>query len=228
MIMNVKRYLKNQAKRDRRALLEEDDGRALRALGIEYPEKKKSHRRAWIAGAAGLAASLSVVLVCVFTLSPFGATEKFFEENFVTEDSTIEKMNAELHDFSFTIDEDAFQITLTRTYDSVSNKVLYYQLEISKGDNSFRGEFHITCNAHYQYSDFNFPQPPVVENLPQYSITYQLDSTIDSQYGFENISCIAEIDGKTDHIYITKYDELILDDHTFFDSVQTLIHAKEK
>ena len=77
--------------------MEEDNGETLRALGIEYPAKKKSYRRAWIAGAASLAASLAVVLTCVFTLYPFGEqTEKYLEENFVTEDSTVERMNSEL------------------------------------------------------------------------------------------------------------------------------------
>ena len=228
--MNVKRYLKKQAKQDRQAILEEDGGRTLRALGIEYPEKKNAYRRAWIAGAASLAASLAVVLICVFTLYPFGAqAEKYLEENFVTEDSTVEKMNSELHDFSLTFDADDYQISITRTYDSVSNEPLYYQLSVNRFDNLLNGEFCITCNANYQYTNFTFSTATVHETLPQYSITYQLNSTIDPQYdGLETISCKAEIKGKTDVIYITKYEELILDDHTFLDSVQTFIHASEK
>ncbi len=210
--------------------MEEDDGRTLRALGIEYPEKKPSARRAWIAGAASLAASLAAVLVCVFTLYPFGAqTEKFYEENFVTENSTIRMMNTELHDFSFTLDEEDYQIYITRTYDSVSQKALYYQLAINKSDDLIRGEFYITCNANYHYDGFTFPKAPVVEELPHYSITYQMESSIDPQFGFENISCTAEIHGSTDSIYITKYDELLLDpNRTFFDSVQSFIQATEK
>ncbi len=227
--MNVKRYLKKQAKQDRQAILEEDGGRTLRALGIEYPEKKKSYRRAWIAGAASLAASLAVVLICVFTLYPFGAqAEKYLEENFVTEDSTVEKMNSELHDFSLTFDADDYQISITRTYDSVSNEPLYYQLSVNCFDDSLNGEFYITCNANYQYTNFTFPKPPVFEKLPEYSIAYQLDSTLNPQFGLEKISCMAKIKGKTDVIYITRYEEFILDNHTFLDSVQTFIHASEK
>ncbi len=223
--MNVKRYLKNQAKQDRQAIMEEDNGETLRALGIEYPAKKKSYRRAWIAGAASLAASLAVVLTCVFTLYPFGEqTEKYLEENFVTEDSTVERMNSELHDFSLTLDEDVCEIY--RTYDGVSGKALYYQLSVNRYDNSLHGEFFITCNANYQYTNFTFSLSPIFETLPQYSITYQLDSTVDPQYGFETISCMAEIKGETDIIYITQYDELILDGHTFLDSVQSFIHAR--
>ena len=227
--MNVKRYLKKQAKQDRQAILEEDGGRTLRALGIEYPEKKKSYRRAWIAGAASLAASLAVVLICVFTLYPFGTqAEKYLEENFVTEDSTVEEMNSELHDFSLTFEADDYQISITRTYDSVSNEPLYYQLSVNRFDDSLNGEFYITCNANYQYTNFTSSTATVHETLPQYSITYQLNSTLNPQYGLEKISCMAKIEGKIDCIYITRYNELILDNHTFLDSVQTFIHASEK
>ena len=227
--MNVKRYLKKQANQDRQAIMKEDNGKTLCALGIEYPEKKRPSRRIWIARAASLVTSLAVVLACVFMFCPFGAqTEKFLEENFVTEDSTVEKMNTELHDFSLTFAEDAFQIYITRTYDSISNKVLYYQLAINKNDNAIRGDIYITCNANYHYSDFTFSKTPISEILPKYAITYQIESAIDPQYGLEKISCKAEIKGQTDHIYITKYDELIFDNHTFLDSVQSFIHAIEK
>ena len=209
--------------------MEEDDGETLRALGVDYPEKKKSYRRAWIAGAASLAASIAVVLVCVFTLYPFDAqTNKFLEDNFVTENSTVEKMNTELHDFSLTIDDEACQINVARTYDSISGKAMYYKLAINRYDDTLHYNLVVTCNAHYQYSDFTFSKATIHETLPQYSITYQIDSTVNPQFGFETISCKAEIKGKTDSIYITKYEELILDDHTFLDSVQTFIHATEK
>ncbi len=225
--MNVKRYLKKQAKQDRLAIMEADGGETLRALGIE-PPKKKPHRAAWIAGAASLAASLAVVLTCVFTLYPFNAQEeKYLEENFVTEDSTVEKMNAELHDFLLTFDETACQIAITRTYDSVSGEALYYQLTINRSDNSLYGEFYITCNEHYEYPNFTFSLTPIFETLTHYAITYQLESTIHPQYGFETITCKAEIKGTIDCVYITQYDELILDGHTFLDSVQAIVHATE-
>lgn len=220
--------MKNQAQQDRQAILEEDGGKTLSVLGVDCNKKKQPRHRIWIAGAAGMAVSLAVVLVCVFTIDPPASQpEKFLEENFATETSTVEQMNTELHDFFLTIDEDAFQIYITRTYDSVSQEALFYQLSINRYDNSLHGEFYITCNENYHYSDFTFSKTPIVENLPNYSVTYQLESTM--KFGLEQINCKAQIEGNTDHIYITKYDELLLDpDHTFLDSVQTLIHPTEK
>lgn len=198
-------------------------------MGVEYPEKKNSHRRAWIAGAASLAASLAVVLVCVFTLYPFNAqTDTFSEVNFVTENSTVAQMNSELHDFSFSIDENVCRIFIKRTYDSVSGEPLYYQLVVNRHDNSLYGEFYITCNKDYHYKNFIFSSTPVTETLPQYAITYQSESSMNTQYGVEKISCKAEIKGKIDCIYITQYDELLHDGHTFLDSVQTFIHTSVK
>ena len=228
--MNIKRYFKKQAKEDRQAILDEDEGKTLRALGIEIPEKK-SRRRAWIAGAA-TAASLAVA--CVFVFYPFSPQPsesppvEYLESNFVTENSTIEKMNSELHDFTLTFDETAYQVSLTRTYDSVSNEVLYYKLYINSYDFLLSFDLHITCNKNYHTSDFAFSKPIFVEDLPEYTITYQQDTSIDPQFDpVEAISCMAEIKGEIDRIYITNYKEVLLDpDHTFFDSIQGFIHAK--
>lgn len=228
--MNVKRYLKQQANQDKKAILDEDGGKTLRALGVGYPDKKGSRRRTWVACTASIAASLIVVLVCVLSLFPFRPhPEKFVETNFVTEDGTIEKMNAELHDFSVTIDENEYQTYITRTYDSVSHDALFYRLNINSNDNFLHAELYISCNADYQKSDFSFSMTPIVADLPQYTITYQSESDVDAQYGIATIACMAEIQGETDHIYITRYSELILDpNHTFLDSVQKFIQAIQK
>ena len=224
--MNIKRYLKKQAKQDRQAILEEDGGKTLRALGVEPPARQRSHRRAWLAGALGAVAS-AAVLVCVFVFYPFGPkTEEYLDNDMSARESSVEEMNSELHDFSLSFDENLYRLSITRTCDSVSGQALFYKFSVNDYDDILYADFYITCNKNYHNSEFSFSQTPLVAELPQYTLNYQLDSTIDPQYGLETISCRAEIKGEIDCIYITKYSELILDPtHTFLDSVQTFIHA---
>ena len=206
--------------------MEEDGGKTLRALGVEPPARPRSHRRAWLAGALGAVAS-AAALVCVLVFYPFGPkTVEYLDNDMSARESSVEEMNSELHDFSLTFDEELYQLSIARNFDSVSGQALFYKLIVNDYNDFLQAEFYVTCNENYHLSDFSFSQAPLVAELPQYTVSYQLDSSIHPQYGLETISCMAEIKGEIDCIYITKYSELILDPtHTFFDSVQTFIHA---
>lgn len=223
--MNVKRYLEKQARKDRRAIMEADGGKTLRALGIDYPESPKKNRRltGWLIGAASVVASL-VLIVCLVIFYPAQSQTIYWEANFETRTASLTELNSEMHDFTFEIDESAYSVRLTRTSDSVSNDLLYYTVSLDSYDSIVKMELVAVCNSKFEYKNFDFPNEPISKSLPLYNILYNFETLPKPQFGLDMLSCTAEIDGEKDIVYVKKYEELLVGPETvFFDVIQQVV-----
>ncbi len=224
--MNVKRYLKKQARKDQQAIIEADGGDTLRSLGVDYPAPKQKKRRlmGWSLGAAGVAVSC-ILIVCIAIFYPTQSQQTiYWEANFESRASTLTELNTEVHDFTFEIDESIYSIRLKRTSDSVSNDLLYYTIFLNSYDSLVKMELVAVCNPKFEYKDFEFLQAPTSKSLPLYNVLYEFETRPDPQFDLEWLSCTAEIDGKQDIVYVRKYEELLVQpDPAFFDIIQTIV-----
>ena len=224
--MNVKRYLKKQARKDQQAIMDADDGKALRALGIDYPAPKPKDRRimGWLLGAASVAVS-SILIVCIVMFYPTQQSQTiYWDMNFENRASTLSEMNSELHDFVFEVDESVYSIRLARTSDSVSKDLLYYTVSLNSYDSLVKMELVAVCNPKFEYKDLEFLQTPNSKSLPLYNVLYEFATSPRPQFGLDLLSCTAEIDGKQDIVYVRKYEELLVQpEPAFFDIIQTIV-----
>ena len=222
--MNVKRYLKKQARKDQQAIIDADDGKTLRALGINYHAPKQKNRRlmGWLLGAASVAVS-SILIVCIVMFYPNQQSQTiYWDANLESRESTLSEMNSELHDFTFEIDESRYLPQITRTYDSVSNDPLYYTVSLNSYDSLVKMQLISVCNPKFEYKNFEFLQTPTSKSLPLYNILYEFETR--PKFGLDLLSCTAEIDGEQDIVYVKQYEELLVQPKpAFFDIIQTIV-----
>lgn len=222
--MNAKSYLKKQARKDQQAIIDADDGKTLRALGIDYhAHKQKNRMLPSILGIAGTAVSI-VLIVCIIAFYPFQSKVEYIDANLESRKSTISEMNSELHDFTFEIDESSFSVQMTRTYDSISNDSLFYTVFLKSYDSLVNMQLISVCNPKFEYKAFEFLQTPTSKSLPLYDVLYEFETRPDPQFDFEWLSCTAKINGKQDIIYVKQYEELLVQpEPAFFDIIQTIV-----
>ncbi len=224
--MNVKRYLKKQARNDQQAIIEADNGKTLRALGIDYPAPKQKNRRVmgWLLGAASVAVS-SILIVCIVMFYPTQEPQTiYWDMNFESRESTLSEMNSELHDFTFEIDESIYLPQIARTYDSVSKDLLYYTISLNSYDSVVKMELVAVCNPKFEYKDFSFQNAPIQKSLALYNVLYDFETQPKQQFGLNILTGKATIDGKQDTVYVRKYEELLVQSDTvFFDIIQTIV-----
>ena len=223
--MNVKRYLKKQARKAQQAIIDADGGKTLRALGIDYHAPKQKNRRlmGWLLGAASVAVSC-ILIICVVMFYPTQSQTIYWDMNFENRASTLTEMNSELHDFTFEVDESVYSIRLSRISDSVSNDLLYYTISLNSYDSLVTMELVAVCNPKFEYKGFEFLQTPSSRSLPLYNILYQFETSPKPQFGLDLLSCTAEIDGNRDIVYVKQYEELLVQpEPAFFDIIQTIV-----
>ena len=224
--MNVKRYLKKQARKDQQAIMDADNGQTLCALGIDYPAPKQKNRRTmgWLLGAASVAVS-SILIVCIVMFYPTQQSQTiYWDINFENRASTLSEMNSELHDFAFEVDESVYSIRLARTSDSVSKDLLYYTISLNSYDSLVKMQLISVCNPKFEFQNFKFLQTPTSKSLPLYNVLYEFETRPDPQFDLEWLSCTAEIDGKQDIVYVKQYEELLVQpEPAFFDIIQTIV-----
>lgn len=224
--MNVKRYLNKQARKDQQAIIEADDGKTLRALGIDYPAPKQKNRRVmgWLLGAASVAVS-SILIVCIVMLYPSQQSQTiYWDMNFENRASTLSEMNSELHDFAFEVDESVYSVRLARTSDSVSKDLLYYTISLNSYDSVVKMELVAVCNPKFEYKDFSFQNAPIQKSLALYDVLYDFETQPKQQFDLNILTGKATIDGKQDTVYVRKYEELLVQpEPAFFDIIQTIV-----
>ncbi len=230
--MKAKKYLKEKARKDQQEIMDADDGRTLRALGVKYPaaaaRPKRGGWKKWAIG--GAIATASLVLIVSFAVShTFHPKDVYLEANFETRASSCAELNSEMHDFAFEIDESVYSVQLTRTNDSVSGDVLYYKISLDRYNALSKIEFVAVCNAKFDYTPFEFESKPQTKALESYKIKYHFITAKDEQFGLDNLLATAEIDGKTDTVYVTKYEELLdKPDPAFFGVIESIVQPVNK
>lgn len=231
--MNVKRHLKQQAQTDLQTIKDSDNGNTLKTLGVEYPTQQPKKRQTWskwLFASMGAVLSLALVLCVVFLLPSQNTEPIYLEENEERIESNIDEANKSAHDFFLNIDESLYSIQTRKTVDKITGDVLCYTVNLDSYDTVYQIEIVIVCNPRYHYSQFEFPITPITAEIENFKLLYHsIESEPDPQFGLTYLSCLAEITGKTDTIYFTKYQEMLLTpDGTFLQMVQELVQPATK
>lgn len=230
MIMNVKKRLEQEANATHQKILEESDKSFLASLQEQVSEPKRrpvfSHWKIWLTGAAcTLAAAL--VIVCAVLFIPFQNQVVYLEKDFQTSESDITSLNSDLKDFEITMGVDILPSKIERTIDRLSGDLLFYETRLQSIDSRIHMRMTIVCNQNYSYDSF----PPNLSfqqvQLTDYSVTYNIESSVNSAFQCYDINAYAKIEGANEIIYITRYQEIALDENgTLFEFIESLVQLK--
>ena len=226
--MRVKKYLEQQAEKDRQAIMTEGDEKFLqetmaRIDGAPSPTPRSSSKlKSWLT--ASCAVACVVGFVCFLVFYPQGQGAAYLENNFVKSDSTLQEMDADMKKFAFDIDETLYTVKVQKTTDSVSRDVIMYEANISSNDSLVKMSLFAVCNENYQYHEVEITDEFVTEKLAPYDICYQSSTVPQPDFGVNYYSAQAQIRKGKEYIYIKNYVETVFDGQPqFLDLVQTLI-----
>ena len=149
------------------------------------------------------------------------------EKDFHTSASDVPALNADLKDFEFVIGEDLIVTNIKRTVDGPTGDLLFYELTLWTSDGRTLMSSTIVCNQNYSYEPF----PPNLSfqqvQLTDYTVTYNINSSVNSTFQCFEINGYAKIEGRNDIIYITDYQEFTLDENgTLFEFIESLVQLK--
>lgn len=223
--MNIKRYLKQQAKEDLKNSETEEDRAFLQRLKDSVPEqppKKQSRRWLW---AVPSVAACAVAVVLTVVLVPFpgknGGTSEYEEANFVQVDSDFSSLSSALNKLTVCLTPDQ-SVEVDRTYDSVSGDDLFYTLtvDVSSASALYSLTARIVVNEKYEFDFFNVTEDFITETYASYSVAYF--QTVEPGTGLNLVKCSAKISGADYDIYVIKYEEYSLDNGTFLTVIGNL------
>lgn len=224
--MRVKKYLEQQAEKDRRAIMTEGDEKFLqetmaRIDGAASPAPRSSSKlKSWLTGVM----TCAVVIACVLVFCPLGQGVVYFESNFVISDSTWQAMDADMKNFTFDFDEALFTVKVQKTTDSVSGDVIMYQAEIYSNDSLVNTMLVAVCNENYTYRGVEITDKFVTKTLAPYDICYQSSTVPQPDFDMATYNVQAQIRKGKEYVYLTNYVETVFDGQPkFLDLVQTLI-----
>lgn len=226
--MKAKKFLKQQAELDKREILEASDKQSLYALldQIEQPENAAQPEKTeqpkpsfvkryskWLISAAGIAAC-AIILTTVLLLYPAKDKIVYNEQNFVTSSSTVEEMDYDMQEFDFLFDQSLYSVKIKKTVDSITNDVIYYKASVKRFDNLIKFEFTAVCNPNYTYPYFEITDEFKDADLTNYSVVYKQEISL-NEY-FNTLQAKAQIQKGSEFIYITEYNEYMMDEEGSF------------
>lgn len=227
--MNVKKRLEQEANATHQKILEESDKSFLSSLQEQVSEPKRRpvffHWKAWLTGAAcSLAAAL--VIVCTVLFIPFKKQVVYLEKNFHTSASDVSALNADLKDFAVIIGEDLIVTDIKKTVDGPSGDSLFYVLALRTADRRIQTRLTIVCNQYFNYED-QYTLSYQQAQLSDYNVHYYIENSVNPAFQCYNINAYAKIEGTTEIIYITQYQEIALDENgTLFEFIESLVQLK--
>lgn len=228
--MNVKKRLEQEANATHQKILEESDKSFLSSLQEQVSEPKRRpvffHWKIWLTGAACTLAT-ALVIVCAVLFIPFKKQVVYLEKNFHTSGSDVAALNSDLKDFELVIGEDLIVADIKRTVDGPTGDLLFYELTLWTSDGRTQISSTIVCNQNYSYDSF----PPNLSfqqvQLTDYSVIYNIESSVNSAFQCYDINAYAKIEGANEIIYITRYQEIALDENgTLFEFIESLVQVK--
>ncbi len=223
--MNVKRYLRKQAQEDLKALETEGDrefiSQLMETVGERHAPKPKRNKN-WLWAIPSATAVCAAVLVG--TLVPWTGEIKYEDKYFVDEVTTIETLADALNGLDIHISEDQ-DVSVKKTYDSVSGHDLYYTMLVSEFTETvdYAIETRIIVNEKYEFEDFVLDDSFVTQDCGHYSVYYKQEFTEDyTNTGLNSVQGTAKIDGLKYEIYVTSYKESTLGSGMFLNVIAGL------
>lgn len=218
--MNLKKYLRQQAEKDKKNMLSEEDEQYCRQIASQTASValKRTHYPAvaLVSGAVAVCLTLSITLP-IFLKKPPVDDILYQEENIMSKTCLLEDINTNSKYFQISeIDAQTFIY-----YDSVSNDCLYYNLNTSTV--LYEMSLFIVVNDNYDYN-FNISDKVYTEQLSSYMIYY--DVAVLNGFNGTQLKYIGYVQNGSETVYI-KYTQLIdLGEQAFFNDIQSILKIK--
>lgn len=226
--MNAKKFLKEQAARDKQKILAKDGEKSLRALeeNVQPDGNARVRSKKWIpAAASALAAVVLVTCIAVFRPweSKFPSVEAPVEEPIIPDwekikyghgggcdFATFENANAELTEFNLQCNPaDFYYCTLMRAYDFSSDKTEFYSLAVTSMDLSTNLRFLVGKTNDYHYDFWYDELATTTVELPDYTVTYYQWKKYETQFEMNVLYAIAKIEKGDETVYVSEYSEIL-------------------
>ena len=245
--MKIKKFLEKAAEEDRESLINDKDIEFLASIGVDYNKKREAakkepdssyYRTARAVNYKALFTSIACFLIVAITavsLSLYFSLKSpsveppihYFDDNFLEVDSNLEELNSDLELFVLTVDADVYNVSIKRTYDSLSGDNLYYSLDFTaKNGLGKKFEFDIVVNKFYEHNELSYTLEIKETQFSDYTIKYYENFQSISGTPFVIIDSKGEVQIGEQSIYITKYEEKSLGQSTFIETLQSLISFK--
>ena len=247
--MKIKKFLEKTAEEDRESLINDKDIEFLASIGVDYNKKREAaknepdssyYRTAksvnYKALFAGIACFLIVAITAV-TLSVYFSLKKppyveppihYFEDDFVETGSNLQELNKDLSLFVLTVDTDEYDLSIRKTYDSVSKDDMYFTLEFTSKQGSLSKKFtlEIIVNKDYERKGLNYTEELKETKFSEYILRYIESSESMSGTPFVSVDCKGEMQIGEQWIYVVNYEETAWEQSTFVETLQSLIRFK--
>lgn len=227
--MNVKKFLKKQAKKDLQALETDEDRAFLRQLEDIAEKNARAKKRnlnwLWAIPSCALAGGVAAILL-VELLPPAGSGPdeiKYIEANFKSVDSDMAAFSAAAKNLTVNLTADQ-TVTVSRTYDQASGDDLYYTLRIAETTETVfvNLDLLVVVNERYDYDDFQITESFVTETVSDFSVNYLQDITFDTEINI--IQCKGKIEKPNFEIYVLNYKEYAFDEGSFLSYLDRLLN----
>ena len=245
--MKIKKFLEKTAEEDRESLINDKDIEFLVSIGVDYNKKREAAKkepdssyyrtaksvnyRVLFAGiACFLAVAITAVALSLYFSLKSPSVEPpahYFDDNLVVVDSNLQELNDDLQLFIFTIDTVEYDVSVRKTYDSLSGDDLFFTLEITANQKiSKKFRLDIVVNKFYAYKELTYTGELKEAPFSDYNIKYTEKSKAMSGTPFTTVECMGEMQIGEQWIYITKYNETAIGESTFIQTLQSLISFK--
>ena len=241
--MKIKKFLKKVAEEDRESLINEKDIEFLASIGVDYNKKQVAaenelpasyyltasifnHKALLISIACFLVAALTVSLILYYYLKPVSLKPPihYFTDNFKEVDSDLEELNFDLDLFSVVVNENDYELSIKKTYDSLSGDNLFYRLSFNHKNGQIQSfKLDIVVNSLYEHEQVEYSKELVESQISDYDIRYIETSKSISGTPFSTITCQGEMQIGDQWIYIENYEEMALGQSTFIETLQSII-----
>ena len=244
--MKIKKFLEKVAEEDRESLINDRDIEFLASVGVDYNKKREAAKNEpdssyyltaksvnYKALFTGIALFLVVAITAIslslyFSLrpAPIESPIQYFDDNFVEVDSSLQELNDDLQLFTLTVDSDEYDLSIKKTYDSVSGDNLYYSLDfVAKKGLSKKFKLKVVVNKSYEHEGLVYTdelkETPIVDYTLKYTeISQPMSGPLVAVNG------MGEIQIGEQWIYIVRYEEMAMGKSTFVETLQSLIQFK--
>ena len=245
--MKIKKFLEKVAEEDRESLINDKDIEFLASIGVDYNKKREEakkqpdssyYRTAKSVNYKALFASIACFLIVAITAvslslyfslkpSPIDQPIKYFDDNFVEVDSNLQELNGDLQLFVLAVDTVEYDVSVRKTYDSLSGDDLFFTLEVSANNGlSKKFALDIVVNKHYTHKELNYLAELKETQISDFTLKYYEISQAMMGSPFVNVECKGEIQIGEQWMYVVNYKETALGQSTFIDTLQSLISFK--
>ena len=242
--MKIKKFLEKAAEEDREALINDRDVEFLASIGVDYEKKREAakkepdssyylnartinYRALFSAIACFLVVAITAIsLSLYFSLrsAPVESPIHYFDDNLVEADSNLLELNGDLQLFALTIDTEEYDVSIKRTYDSLSGDSLYFSLDFAAKKGLIKTfKLKVIVNKFYAYNGLSYTNELKEYQLADYILKYSETSQTMADTPFVTVNCKGEIQINEQSVYITEYEEMAMGQSTFIDTMKSII-----